>query len=171
MPIKIKLKGSVAAGEPWTGYIGVATGLTTRITPAGHVELSPSTDVAEKDLSATDDGNMHVDVHLVWRSEGVISATLPSDSTESKDLPSATTRLLFSKVTLGSEGAPPYRFHWESGDIQLNVKPGACHEFITAYFTLPGQDISNAVASDTAMIESPYANNPGWQNFIYRILG
>jgi hypothetical protein len=40
MPIKISMSGSAQSGEPWTTYIGVATGITTRMGPAGTVDLT-----------------------------------------------------------------------------------------------------------------------------------
>lgn len=185
MPIKISMKGTLSSGEPWTSYVGVASGLTSGLNPAGSMDLTTGdgTDAAtddieqlqsqldEVDLEAQEDGTMRADVYLVWPTAGVISTSLPDDSSESFDVASGTTRLLFKGIELDPSKVEPYEHRWTSEPIQLTTKPGVSHQFITAYFTRPGDDIAQALADDTAMIESPHAMYSPFVKLIYRLLG
>jgi hypothetical protein len=117
------------------------------------------------------DDKVRCDVHVVWQSDGVQSSDLAAGVSKDSDAPSGTTRLVFKSVELPQVAAAPPELRWTSEKFGLKCTPGTSHQFVTAYLTYPGEELSKAIADHTGLIKSKHAHLSSFMKFIHKLIG
>lgn len=178
MPIKIQLQGTPAESGVQTGFVLVATGTSTRLEttvahPAGGREAAEQpSPYDEPQLGPDAAGKVLADVHLVWRTGGLMLEQLPTDAGLHHDGGNDLTRLTFSGVTLTlSAGGLVGAKGWSSGALALRCTPGEGDQLLTGYLCRPGVDLTAAVATTSLYLSCPARPLSLWEKLLRMLFG